>query len=267
MTEKSEKRGGRPTGAKSSVGVPDIGLRQAVSLIRALKQEYGDSTMNFNEIKTKLGLSQGALSPLLGKLKDDYGLLERDGEHWRISQLGQKILAGDNSALIESLKKNTIFADLFEKFEKKAVTTGVMQAYISQKYKRGAAVPVIVKRFLESKEYVDAALQNVAKVGVSSPAQNVDLKKLASFFELKYALEPVQPAKVSELVEKFYTAFKEENDASLKAMLKILFEHRENKDELKLLFKPLELVIANTILKEAKEGEEKKGGINKKDNV
>jgi hypothetical protein len=122
----SQKVKGRRSGQKTSTRVqisaeqlPRKSLEQALRVARALRDVYAGGPAQWTQTAEAMGISAGAQTNkyfLWSALA--YGLIEKDGDSYSLSEIGRKILAPTNStedkeALVRSLMTPVLFSRFF----------------------------------------------------------------------------------------------------------------------------------------------------------
>ncbi len=227
---------GRPKGAKS-VGIPLRGIKDAIELVKMVYDNAGTKTMSFAEMTNYMKLQKASSTPVVGALYE-YGLIERSGIGWRLSELGMLAVKGDKEAVKEAFEKNPIFRDLSIEFFDKEITEGIVIDYLRKKYKKGENVFLIAKRFLEAIQYIKG-LSNLDVRGKAerdrSLAESVDTGKWFKLIQLKYALDPPSESEIDNLVDAVADELSNDSDVSIKTLAISVRENKNDRNSLKLL--------------------------------
>ncbi len=219
---------GRPKGSKS-IGIPLKGVKEAVELVRMVYEKAGDKTMSFSEMAEYMKLQKGSSTPAVGAVYE-YGLIERSGIGWKVSELGKDAIGGNRESVKEAFEKNTIFRDLSIQFGDKEITEGILIEYLRRKYKKGGNVFLIAKRFMEGLQYIKSLESS------RTPAESIEPRDEAKWFkviQLKYSLNPTK--EISKLADDVAEEFENVNDVALKTLAKSIKENKNNKEVLTVL--------------------------------
>jgi len=237
--KEGKSKGGRPKGSKSLLGIPMKGIKEAIDLTKTLWDNTQGKLMSFEEFCNFLNLkAKGISTPVAGALSE-YGFIEKIGSGWKVSELGKKAIEGDATAIKQALEKNSIFKELFNNFENKEVTSGLIVDYLKKRYKKGGNVYIIESRFTEATNYIKSLgrveITGSSFIATPSVTKNLPIAKLLKLIQLKYALNPPDKSEVKRLVEELADDLKEEQDVSISTLVKSMDEHKENNEVLKAL--------------------------------
>ncbi len=232
---KTDSRGGRPKGSKS-LGIPTKSITEAIQIAKTLYENAHDKTMSIEDFAKYLGLEKAGSSPVAGALSA-YGLIERSGIGWRISDLGKRIINDDIDAIKGALRRNEIFKDLLAEYENEEVTSGLVVEYLKKNYKKGGNVFIIADRFLESITYIkqlergmhfDTTVEQKPKIGISS-------KGWLTLLRLKYALSPPTPEEIENLLVSIEDEFAESDDPAIVSLVAKMKSNSDKKEVLSVL--------------------------------
>jgi len=236
---KEEKKGGRPKGSKSSIGIPPKGIKNAITLTKLAYEKGKGSTMSFSEISEFMNLQKGSNTTTVGAL-NSYGLLEQFEGGWKISELGKKAIAQEKEAVRTAFEKIDLFRELSSQFGGKDVSPGMIIDYLKKKYRKGENVKIIAQRFFEGMDFIKQLspekLQIIQKIEKPSPS-------IIDLIKLKYALSPAEKVDIESLASKVYESFKGNSNNSIKVLSENINKNKKNTEALKALVDSLLAII------------------------
>jgi hypothetical protein len=143
-----------------SPNYPAMSLVEAVQQIQKLSGKIGQHPAPRDAIATSMGYSglHGASATAISALSK-YGLLERVGEDYKLSERAMKIIAPHNPseklrALQEAANEPALFAELIEHFNGEVPTDDVLRPYLIRKGFAQAAVPGVIAAYRDTMELV-----------------------------------------------------------------------------------------------------------------
>jgi hypothetical protein len=138
-----------------------MSLVEAVQQIQKLSGKIGQHPAPRDAVATSMGYSglHGASATAISALIK-YGLLERVGEDYKLSELAMKIIAPHNQgekahALEEASQHPALFAELFSHFEGDVPGDDLLRSYLLRKGFAQVAVPSVITAYRETMELVD----------------------------------------------------------------------------------------------------------------
>ena len=120
-TDVKKKKGGRPQGSKSDIGIPMKGIKEAVALVKMAYEKGQDSIMSFSEISNYMNLQKGSNTTTIGALSF-YGFVEQADGGWRISELGKRAVRGEKEAIRTAFEREALFRESSSQFGGKNVS-------------------------------------------------------------------------------------------------------------------------------------------------
>ena len=230
-----KKKGGRPKGSKTDIGIPMKGLRAAVALIKMAYEKGKNSTMSFSEMSDHMGLQKGSNTTTIGALSF-YGFVEQAEGGWRISALGKRAINREKEATRTAFEKVNLFRELSSQFGGKDVSTGLITDYLKKKYRKGENVNrLIAERFLEGMDYI--ANLGLGKSQNGTPLEIIEKpsNKIIDLIELKYALKPAEQKDTEALAMKIYESFKDNPNKGVKILAENIKKNKKNNAALRAL--------------------------------
>jgi hypothetical protein len=152
----------KPATAKRvrSPNYPAIGLSEAVQQIQKLFERISQHAAPRDALATGMGYSglHGASATAISALMK-YGLLDRDGEDYKLSERAMKIIAPHSAsekaeALHAAAKDPTLFAELIDHFKGDVPNDDLMRSYLMRRGFATAAIPQVIQAFRETMELV-----------------------------------------------------------------------------------------------------------------
>jgi hypothetical protein len=144
-----------------SPNYPAMSLVEAVQQIHKLFGKIGQHPAPRDAVATSMGYSglHGASATAISALIK-YGLLERVGEDYKLSELAMKIIAPHNQgekahALEVASQSPALFAELFGHFQGDVPGDGLLRSYLLRKGFAQAAVRSVIAAYRETMELVD----------------------------------------------------------------------------------------------------------------
>jgi hypothetical protein len=143
-----------------SPNYPAISLAQAVQQITKLFEKINQHAAPREAVATGLGYSglHGASATAISALLK-YGLLDRDGEDYKLSERAMKIIAPHSpsekaEALNTAARDPALFAELIDHFKGDVPNDDLMRAYLIRRGFASVAVPHVIQAFRETMELV-----------------------------------------------------------------------------------------------------------------
>jgi hypothetical protein len=231
---KEKKKGGRPKGSKTEIGIPIKSLKESIVLTRMAYEKGKESIMSFSEISGHMGLQKGSDTPAMGALSF-YGFVEQSEGGWRISTLGKKAINGEKESVRTAFEKVNLFRELSSQFGGKNVSTGLIMDYLKKRYRKGENVnKLIAERFLDGMEYISnlsSGNQQTKHTETIEKSSN----NIINLIELKYALKPAEGVDIETLASKVHENFKNNSNHSVKVLSENINKSKKNKEALKVL--------------------------------
>ena len=239
---KEKKKGGRPKGSKSEIGIPMKGIRGSIALIKMAYEKGKETTMSFSEISEHMGLQKGSNTPAIGAL-NFYGFIEQSEGGWRISTLGKRAINREKEAVRTAFEKVNLFRELSSQFGGKDVSTGLITDYLKKKYRKGENVNrLIAERFLEGMDYIANLGQGKQQMAppeiTEKPSHNI-----INLIKLKYALSPTEGTDIESLASKISENFKNNPNNGVKILAENINKNKKNKEALKALVDSLLAIL------------------------
>src|SRR5208282_3865097 len=154
-----------------SPNYPAIGLPEAVQQIQKLFEKISQHAAPRNALATGMGYSglHGASATAISALMK-YGLLDRDGEDYKLSDRAMKIIAplspGEKAeALRAAAKDPALFAELIDHFKGDVPNDDLMRSYLMRRGFATAAIPKVIQAFRETMDLVtrDGSLYHLSE--------------------------------------------------------------------------------------------------------
>lgn len=225
-SKKEESKIGRP---RKKISLPKTTMATALNYTKRIYDRVKGATDTLKSIAQNLGISERWARRVSGEMQN-YGLIERDGIGWRVTNLGMRAARGEKNGVIEVLQKNPIMWDLFNEFKDKGHTRELLEESIKKKYPR-ATISTIANRFEEIREYIDKLEE-----GKEGAFPLVEPKaEWFKIIQLKYALTPPEKEKISDLAKEIAEELKDHEDPYMKILAKRMKQNLENTNGLKLL--------------------------------
>jgi hypothetical protein len=143
-----------------SPNYPSMSLIEAVQQIQKLFGKIGQHPAPRDSIATSMGYSglHGASATAISALAK-YGLIERQGEDYKLSERAMKIIAPHNAsekgqALQDAAKEPALFAELIEHFGGDVPTDEVLRPYLIRKGFAQAAVAGVIAAYRDTMDLV-----------------------------------------------------------------------------------------------------------------
>jgi hypothetical protein len=137
-----------------------MSLAQAVQQIAKLFEKINQHAAPREALATGLGYSglHGASATAISALLK-YGLLDRDGEDYKLSERAMKIIAPHSpsekaEALNAAARDPALFTELIEYFKGDVPNDDLMRAYLIRRGFAPAAIPQVIQAFRETMELV-----------------------------------------------------------------------------------------------------------------
>ena len=143
-----------------SPNYPSISLVEAVQQIQKLFGKIGQHPAPRDAVATSMGYSglHGASATAISALIK-YGLLERVGEDYKLSERAMRIIAPHNQneklvALEDASREPTLFAELIEHFPGEVPSDDLLRSYLIRKGFAQAAVPGVIAAYRDTMDLV-----------------------------------------------------------------------------------------------------------------
>ncbi len=143
-----------------SPNYPSMSLAEAVQQIQKLSGKIGQHPAPRDSIATSMGYSglHGASATAISALTK-YGLLERAGEDYKLSERAMKIIAPHNPqekvrALQDAANEPVLFAELIEHFKGDVPSDDVLRPYLIRKGFAQTAVSSVIAAYRDTMELV-----------------------------------------------------------------------------------------------------------------
>jgi hypothetical protein len=143
-----------------SPNYPAMSLPEAVQQIQKLFAKISQHPAPRESVATGLGYSglHGASATAISALLK-YGLLDRDGEDYKIGERAMKIIAPHSpaekaEALKAAARDPALFAELIDHFKGDVPNDDLLRSYLIRKGFATAAVPQVIEAFRETMELV-----------------------------------------------------------------------------------------------------------------
>ncbi len=237
-----QKKGGRPKGSKSELGIPIKSIKEAVELTRMAYESGKGSVMSFSEMAGYMGLKKGPDTPTIGALKM-YGLVEQSDGGWRVSELGLKAIRGDKESIRTAFEKVELFRELSSQFAEKNVSPGFIIDYLKKKYRKGDNEKrIITQRFLEGIEYI----KGLSVVDAAIQSDTLETLEVSDVIQLKYALSPPTDTDIEHLADGVYNKYKTHKSSSIRILADNIHKNKSNKEALRPLVDTLLGIMENS---------------------
>jgi DNA-binding Lrp family transcriptional regulator len=223
-SKKEKSKVGRP---RKKISLPQTTMINALDYTKRIYDRVKDATDTLNSIAKNLGISEMWARKVSGEM-EDYGLIERDGIGWRVTNLGSRAAKGEKNAVIEVLQKNSIMWDLFNEFKEGGFTPELLEETIKRKYPT-ATISTVARRFEEICGYIDKL-----KEGKEGAPLLVEPKaEWFKIIQLKYALTPPEKEEITDLAKKVSEELKNHEDVSIKVLANRMKQNLEDTSALK----------------------------------
>lgn len=222
---------------KGRTGLPSIDLIDAISYAKKAYDKFGTNLKTFASMAEAMEMQKAYAKRAFGEISN-YGLIEKVGVFWQISDLGKRAVTGDRSAVEYMVAKNEILEDLFNTFKGFSPERDVVEEHIKRKKPTVNAV-IVADRFLKTVDYLN-------KLG-APPIQPVSEIKpeFFDFVRLKYALNPPKKEEVADLASMVALKFKKYDDHAIKELANKIKENKDNHERLTLLVELLESILSS----------------------
>ncbi len=144
-----------------SPNYPSMSLVEAVQQVQKLFGKIGQHPAPRDAVATSMGYSglHGASATAISALIK-YGLLERVGEDYKLTERAMRIIAPHNqgektNALQEASQEPALFAELMDHFKGDVPIDDLLRSYLLRKGFAQAAVPSVIAAYRETMELVD----------------------------------------------------------------------------------------------------------------
>lgn len=237
--ESKNRKAGRPKGAKSKINLPIRNIDESIEWTKKAYEGAGDAIMSSEELGQFIGVNKGFTSPAISVL-DKFGLIEKIGSGWKISDLGKRAINNDKSAIKESLERVDLFRELIGEFLGKKVTPGTILSYLKGKYKKGENNESIVDKYLKSIQYLSSIQGDISNTNKYDSTKELGFSddKLILLLNLKYAYYPPDSSSRQEITENFCDKFKD-NNPFVVSLINQIRENQNNDQVVKALVNAL----------------------------
>jgi hypothetical protein len=191
-----------------SPNYPAMSLVEAIQQIQKLSGKIGQHPAPRGAVATSMGYSglHGASATAISALSK-YGLLERVGEDYKLSERAMRIIAPHNrgeklQALEEAAHEPALFAELMDHFKGEIPGDELLRSYLIRKGFAQAAVPSVITAYRETWELVTRENQEYfgqPRAGVAPTTKpNDDLGKVVDSMFAESPAAPPQGVKPME---------------------------------------------------------------------
>jgi hypothetical protein len=207
--------------SKNKPTTPQIDMITAINHVKDAYKNVGINLKSFEGMADAMAMSTAHARKAFGEMKG-YGLIEQEGDGWRVSELGEQAIKGEKEAIIDVLRTNKIMDSVYSELKDKPCDKDYIEDFIRKKrfaYKINTSL--VADRFLEAIRYINE-LKAKSLPEVTEAKQEEFKPIFFKIIQLKYALEP-KPTEheQKELVEEVCKELKDTDDIAIK----LLVEH------------------------------------------
>lgn len=189
--ENNDNRKKKDSGRRS----PMYPLGEAISMIQAVRTNLGEGPFDRTAIASALNqsVSSGAFAVRVGALTH-FGLLEREANVYRVSQLAEKIIyptsdAVKQSALVAAACTPNLYQDLIAAFRGKALPQLLQNILIHNHEVSSSTAKEVASRFRQTMEFAGLLRQGVLYSDPAAEADPLTVSKPES-------IEVIEPPKI-----------------------------------------------------------------------
>lgn len=227
---------------KSRSGLPQVNLLDALSYVKKAYESLGNDLTSFSGMAKAMGMKEGYAIKAFGELSQEYGLIEKEGNGWRISDLGRRTSRDEKNAVLEVLEKSQILSKLYYSLKDKKYQRDYVEDFIRREFPK-ISISLVTQRFLEAAEYINGLGEE------DNSPKKIEEKSVGkiSFFnilKLYYALSPASKDEIESLVDKVVEEIKNTNDDTLISISERMHKNKDNPLILKEFFESLTEIMS-----------------------
>lgn len=223
---------------RSRTGLPKVDLIDAMGYGRKVYNISGTNVKTFQKMADDMGIDHAYAKVAFGFLAD-YGLIDKVGVNWRITEFGKKAIGGDRNTVEQMLRKNKIMDGLFNEFTGSIPERDVLEQHIKRKYPTLKA-NYIADRYVKALEYLNT-------LGAAAKSSLLEIKpEWYKIMQLKYALNPPKENEIADLARELAEDLKTNEDeaVSIKVLAGQMENNLDNRHALTLLINSIFEILA-----------------------
>ncbi len=234
------------TERKERTGLPQVNMLDAISYTKKAYELIGTNLKSFSGLAGAMGISQAFAKKAFGELRSPYGLIEQEGNGWKVSDLGRRAAKGEKNAVIEILEKSPILKTLYKELKDKQYDKDYVEDYIKKKrFAYNINISLVAERFIGAVDYINSLEEGGNEHIKSNVTSLIDNELSIDIIKLKYAISPPGKKEISELISKLHNKSKEIEDTAIKSLIEEIFNNKDNEMVLNALMNSLIKIISN----------------------